>query len=246
MLLRKLFLIFILSCTAFFAHAQSKPVRYEQQAWAGWFSQFRFNKHFGLWADVEIHSADHFFNGFSQAGFRLAAIYYNNKSNKFTAGYGFTDFFPGENHAHVSLQEHFGWEQYQWYHTKQRTKLMQWIRAEQKFKNSTIDSHTASDSYSLTHKFRYNIFYQLSLNKKGFVPHGLALAVGNEIYLYHSPGGQNHLFDQDRLFLGFSYAVNRHDNLVFGVTNIFKENSAGTAYTNTSVLRVSLFQNFGF
>lgn len=246
MLLRKLFLFLLLLCTAFIARTQSKPVRYEQQAWAGWFPQVRLTRHFGLWADAEIHSADHFFNGFSQATFRLAATYYNNRNNKFTAGYGFTDFFPGENHPHVALQEHFGWEQYQWFHTKQRTKLMQWIRAEQKFRNSTIDSYTASADYTLTHKLRYNVFYQVALNKKGFVPHALALAMSNELYLYYSPDAHNHLFDQNRIFLGLSYAVNRHDNLVFGVTNIFQENSAGTAYTNTSVLRVSLFQNLGF
>lgn len=232
-------------CAAFIAHAQSKPVRYEQQAWAGWFPQIRFSKHFGLWADAEIHTADHYFNGFSQATVRLAATYYNNRSNKFTAGYGFTDLFPGENHPDVALQEHFGWEQYQCYHIRQKTKLMQWVRAEQKFRNSAIDSHTASSDYTLTHKLRYNIFYQVALNKKGLVPHALALAMGNELYLYYSPNAHNHLFDQNRIFLGFSYAVNGHDNLVFGITNILQENSAGTAYTNTNVLRVSLFQNFG-
>lgn len=242
---KKIFLVLVLMCIVFYTLAQSLPWRYEQQAWAGWFPQIRLSQHFGLWADAEIHTADHYFNGFSQATFRLAGTYYNKRANKFTAGYGFTDLFPGENHPDVALQEHFGWEQYQWFQNRQKNKLMQWIRAEQKFRNSAIDYHTSSSVFNLTHKLRYNIFYQLSLHKKGFVPHSLALAMGNELYLYYAPDAANHLFDQDRLFLGLSYAVNRHDNLVFGVTSIFQENGAGTAYIHTSVLRLSLFQQLG-
>jgi hypothetical protein len=77
------------------------------------------------------------------------------------------------------------------------------------------------------------------------VPKAISLALGEELYLYYAPRNHNHLFDQNRLFLGFSYAVNAHDNLVLGVINIIQENGAGTAYTDNNVFRLSLFQNIG-
>ncbi len=227
------------------AGAQDKPVSYVQQSWIGWYPQVKFSKHWGAWFDSELHTTDHYFNGFSQGILRLAGTYYNNKGNKFTAGYGYADYFPGDNHKFISIPEHYSWEQYQWFRNTRKHKLMQWLRMEQKFKQNVIDDYTADNSYTLTYKLRYNILYTLSLNKRGLVPGALSLALGNELYLYYGPHISNHLFDQNRVFIGFSYAVNNHDNFVFGVTNIFQENGAGNSYLNNNVLRVSLFQNIG-
>lgn len=224
-------------------YAQNKPVTYEQQSWAGWYPQVKFSKHWGIWFDSEIHTNDHYFNGFSQAVFRLAASYYNPAGNKFTAGYGYTDYFPGETHPTLSIPEHFTWEQYQWFGKGAKHKLMQWLRLEQKFKENLADDHTLAGTFTTTHRFRYNVFYTHSLSSKGLLPHALSLALGDELYLYYGAKISNHVFEQNRIFLGFSYALNPHDNLVFGITNIFQENVAGTAYTNLNVLRVSLFQN---
>jgi hypothetical protein len=69
--------------------------------------------------------------------------------------------------------------------------------------------------------------------------------MGDEIYLYYGPRVANHLFDQNRVFIGFSYAVNAHDNLVFGMMNMFQEDQSGNQYKNNNVLRLSLFQNIG-
>ena len=122
---------------------------------------------------------------------------------------------------------------------------MQWVRIEEKFKNDVIDNNTAAGTYTLTYKARYNFFYQVSLNKKGFVPKSLALAMGDELYLYYGPHIQNQVLDQNRVFLGFSYLVNAHDNLVFGVMNILQEDVSGTQFKDNNVLRVSFFQNIG-
>ena len=225
--------------------AQNKPVIYQQQSWAGYFPQIKLSKHWGLWIDAEVHSNDHYFNGFSQAVFRLAGTYYNNKQNKFTAGYGYTDYFPGDNHKYISIPEHFTWEQYQWYFYPGKSKIMQWIRLEQKFKEDVIDNYTAADTYTTTYRARYNFYCTLPLSKKGLKANTLAVALGNELYLYYAPHSPNHIFDQDRLFLGFSYAVNGHDNLVFGVMNMFQEDISGLQFKDNNVLRVSLFQNIG-
>lgn len=238
---KKIILPFLLFSLHSFA--QNKPVIYQQQSWAGWFPQVKFSQHWGIWFDSELHTNDHYFNGFSQTAFRLGLSYYNNKGNKFTVGYGYADYFPGENHQFVSIPEHHSWEQYQWFHNSKKQKLMQWLRLEQKFKGNVIDDHTPPTDYTLSYKLRYEIFYTLSLTKRGIIPGSLSLAAGNELYLYYGPHIPNHLFDQNRIFLGFSYAVNAHDNLVFGVSNIFQENGSGTGYMDMNVLRLSLFQN---
>ncbi len=120
---------------------------------------------------------------------------------------------------------------------------MQWVRMEQKFKENVIDNYTAAETYTLTYKIRYNIFCTIPLTKKGLVAHSLGLSLGDEIYLYYGPHIPNHVFDQNRVFVGFSYAVNSHDNLVFGLMNMLQEDGSGTQYKDNNVLRVSLFQS---
>ena len=88
------------------AIAQNKPFTYQQQSWAGWYPQVKFSKHWGAWVDAEVHTSDHYFNGFSQAIFRLAATYYNKRGNKFTGGLGYTDYLPGDNHKYISIMDH--------------------------------------------------------------------------------------------------------------------------------------------
>ncbi len=225
--------------------AQNKPVAYLQQSWLGYYPQIKLSQHWGLWFDSEIHTTDHYFNGVSQAVFRLAGTYYNKKQNKFTAGYGFTDYLPGDNHKYISIPEHFIWEQYQCYAYPGKSKIMQWFRLEQKFKEDVIDNYTPANTYTLTYKARYNFYCAMPLSKKGLKANTLAVAVGDELYLYYAPHLPNHLFDQNRIFLGFSYAVNSHDNLVFGVMNMYQEDVSGASFKDNNVLRVSLFQNIG-
>jgi hypothetical protein len=229
---------------AFSAGAQPKPVIYTQQSWVGYYPQLKFSKHWGIWFDSEIHTNDHYFNGFSQATFRLAGTYYNDKLNKFTAGYGYTNYFPGDDHAYISIPEHFAWQQYQWFAFTNKRKLMQWIRLEEKWKRDVADDHTAANTSTFTYKARYNIYCQLPLNKKGLIPHSLALAMGDELYLYYGPHTENHLFDQNRVFIGLSYSVNSHDNLVLGIMNMLQEDLSHQ-FKDNNVLRLSFFQNIG-
>ena len=239
--MRTLF-ISLLLLFSLYATAQNKRVLYQEQTWLGYSPQIKLSKHWGLWFDSEIHTNDHYFNGFSQATFRVAGTYYNRKNNKFTGGYGYTDFFPGENHAYISIAEHFAWEQYQWFRNTKKTKLMQWVRVEEKFKKNVVDNYTAADNSTLVYKARYNILYQISLSSKGMVPKALALSMGDELYLYYGPHVNNHLFDQNRIFIGLSYSVNAHDNLQVGVMNMLQEDLSGQ-FKDTNVLRFSFFQN---
>jgi len=72
------------------------------------------------------------------------------------------------------------------------------------------------------------------------------LALGDELYLYYGPHISNHVFDQNRIFLGFSYAVNKHDNFVFGYMNIQQQNAAATVMKISSIIKATLFLNIGY
>lgn len=226
--------------------AQQKQVVYEQQVWPGYSANIKFNNRWGIWLDGEAHTNDNYFNNFSQFNLRFAGTYFLKNGNKYTAGYGFADYLPSEGLKNISIPEHFLWQQFQWFNNTSKHKLMQWVRAEEKWKENVINDSTLANNYTSTYKIRYNIFYALPLNKSGFPPKSLSLAFGDELYLYYSPSLSNHVFDQNRVFIGFSYAVNKHDNFVFGYLNIQQQNTTATQMKISSILKATLFLNLGY
>jgi hypothetical protein len=226
--------------------AQQKLVVYEQQIWPGYNANIKFNSRWGIWLDGELHTNDHYFNNFSQFTLRFAGTYFLKNNNKFTAGYGYTDNLPGEGHKKIAIPEHQVWQQFQWFNNVSKYKLMQWLRLEQKWKENVLNDSTAADDYTNTYKIRYNIFYQLPLSRTGFGAKTLSLAFGDELYLYYSTTQSNHVFDQNRPFIGLSYAVNKHDYFVFGYMNIQQQNAAATQLKITSFIKATLFLNLGY
>jgi hypothetical protein len=226
--------------------AQQKSVVYEQQFWLGYNANIKLNSRWGIWLDGEIHTNDNYFNNFSQYTLRFAGTYFLKNNNKFTAGYGYTDYLPGEGHKNISIPEHQLWQQFQWFNNVSKHKLMQWVRLEQKWKENVLNDSTAANDYTNTYKFRYNIFYSLPLSKRGFNPKSLSLAFIDELYLYYGATIANHIFDQNRIFIGLSYAVNKHDNFVFGYMNIQQQNPAATQLRISSVIKATLFLNLGY
>ncbi len=225
--------------------AQKKLV-YEQQVWPGYNANIKFNNRWGIWLDGEVHTNSHYFDNFSQFTFRFAGTYFLKNKNRFTSGYGYTDNLPGEGHPNFSIPEHFLWEQFQFFNNSAKHKLMQWIRLEQKWKENILNDSTPANNYTNTYKIRYNVFYQVPLSKVGFEAKMLSFAMGDEMYLYYSPDLSNHVFDQNRLFIGLSYAVNKHDNFVFGYLNIQQQNAAATQIKISSIVKATLFLNVGF
>lgn len=223
--------------------AQAKQITHANQVWYGYYPQLRLSKHYGLWADFELHQKDHFVSNLSQSVFRLAGTYYINDNSKLTAGYTFIDYYPAEKHLHISQPEHAGWQQVQWFTNYRKKKMMQWIRLEERFRRNVIDDYTLANSYTYTWRARYNIYYTLPLSKKGIAAHKISAAIGDEIYINFGKHIVNNYLDQNRIFLGFSYMVNSHDNLVFGYMNSFQQQPAGNQYKAMNVVRLSFFEN---
>lgn len=244
--MKYLFFWILLFVSPLVSFAQSKQVVHEQQVWSGYNANIKFNSRWGLWLDGELHTSDNYFNNFSQFTLRFAGTYFLKNNNKFTAGYGFSDYFPAEGYQKISIPEHFLWQQFQWFNNASKYKLMQWVRLEQKWKENVLNDSTVANSFTNTDKLRYNIFYQIPLSKQGFHAKSLSLAMGEELYLYYSPTLSNHVFDQNRVFVGFSYAVNKLDNLVFGYLNIQQQNPIATTLKISSVIKATLFLNLGY
>ena len=171
------------------------------------------------------------------------ATYYLNDYAKLTAGYAYINHFPAEGHLNVSQPEHRPWQQFQWHTKYPKLRLMQWFRLEERYRRKILNNDELADGYNFNFRMRYNILALFPLSKKKFQPNTVSVVLNDEVHVNFGKQIVNNYFYQNRIFAGFAYHVNKHDNLQFGYMNVFQQLAAGNKYRSNNMLRVFYFHN---
>jgi hypothetical protein len=233
--------IFLLYSTPSFS--QAKTTTNINQAWMGYFNQTRFSNKWGMWADLHLRTKEDFFSNLSVGIARIGLTYYVSDAVKLTAGYGYVNFFPGDNHSKISQPEHRPWQQIQWHTKYTKTRTMQILRLEERYRRKILNDSTLADGYSFNWKLRYNFLFQVPLSKKGPEPKTWSFILNNEVHINFGKQIVNNYFDQNRFFLGFAYHTNKVDNVQVGYMNVFQQLAAGNQYRSIHAARVFYFHN---
>ncbi len=234
---------FLLISIAISGYAQTKTTTSENQIWAGYFNQTRLSDKWGFWAEAQVRTKENFVNDLSTAIARVGATYYLNDDAKLTAGYAYINHFPAEGHLNVSQPEHRPWQQFQWHTKYPKLRLMQWFRLEERYRRKILNNDELADGYNFNFRMRYNILALFPLSKKKFQPNTVSVVLNDEVHVNFGKQIVNNYFDQNRIFAGFAYHVNKHDNLQFGYMNVFQQLAAGNKYRSNNMLRVFYFHN---
>lgn len=237
-----LFFFFLISSPVLFSQSQ-KSTAHTQQVWLGYFNQTRFSDKLGIWVDMQLRTKEDFFTNFSQGIARVGLTWYINDATKFTIGYARINHFPADSHGQISQPEHRPWQQIQW-HTKYGNKrMMQWIRLEERFRRKILNDSTLANGYNFNYRLRYNLLYEVPLNKRGIIPGSFSFFVNDELHINFGAQISNNYFDQNRFFLGLKYQVNTRDNIQLGYMNVFQQLPAGNNFRSINGLRLFYFQN---
>ena len=243
MVKEKFLLYFVFACAIPALSYSQKKITREQQVWLGYFNQSRFSKKWGLWTDFHLRTKEDFVNQFSQAVVRGGITYYLNDVTKITVGDSYIWHFPADNHKAVTQPEHRPWQQLQWHTTYPRTRTMQWLRLEERFRRNVVNDSTLGEENNFNFRIRYNFLLQVPLTKTKVKAGDFSFILNNEIHINFGEKIVYNTFDQNRFFAGFAYHVNSHDNLQFGYMNLFQQQASGSSYRYLHVARVFYFHN---
>ncbi|MEO6316647.1 MAG: DUF2490 domain-containing protein [Chitinophagaceae bacterium] len=244
---RTLTIILLLTIAA--GHLCAQPLKSTEnieQIWMGYSGQARFTNKWGMWADFHLRTKEELTNSFSQSILRLGLTYYVNNNTKFTLGYGRIFIYPGDNHKGITQTEHRPWQQLQWHTAFKKTKLMQWIRLEERFRRKIATDSTLGDGHNFNWRLRYNIWYEIPLLNDGVLAHSVSFIANDELHINFGKEIVYNYYDQNRLFLGLKYQVSKSSNVQFGYMNLFQQLSPGNRYKNIHAARIFFFQNFDF
>ncbi|MBL7815041.1 MAG: DUF2490 domain-containing protein [Saprospiraceae bacterium] len=216
----------------------------EEQTWLGMFNQVRLSNRWGLWHDIHFRLKDNFIKEPSQFLIRVGPTFYINDDVRFTVAYNFINHFPDETHKNISQPEHRPFQQIQWYARYGKTRLMQWIRLDERFRRKIKNDNELADGYNFNWRVRYNFALFIPLSKKGLAPKTLQLLLNDEIMVNAGKNIVYNYFDQNRFFAGFNYQFTKESQLQFGYMNLFQQQAAGNKYRQQHTIRLFYFHNF--
>jgi hypothetical protein len=230
----------ILCASAGFTQAK-KTTTDAQQIWLGYFNQTRLTDKFGVWGDFHLRTKEGFVNNFSQSIARLGLTYYVNDATKLTAGYAYISHYPSEGHTNVTQPEHRPWQQVQWHTKYAKTRMMQWLRLEERYRHKILNDSTLANGYNFNFKIRYNLFYEIPFSQSP--TNKFSFVINDEVHVNFGKQIVYNYFDQNRFFLGLKFNTASHDNFQLGYMNLFQQLPSGNTYRNNHVIRLFYFQN---
>ena len=223
--------------------AQQKQTTHIRQSWFGYVSQTRVADHWGVWLDLHLRTKEDFVNDLSTSIIRPGITYFANDRLRFTLGYAYVNFFPAEEHSGVSQPEHRPWQQVYWSMQGKRSRVINTIRLEERYRRKIKNADELGDGYNFNFRARYNTALLLPLSRNAFAPNTLSVALNNELMVNFGKQIVNNYFDQNRLLLGFAYHVSATDYLQFGYMNLFQQLAAGNRYKMFHVARAYFYHN---
>ncbi|MFW2475312.1 MAG: DUF2490 domain-containing protein [Sediminibacterium sp.] len=223
--------------------AQPKTTSHASQVWLAYFNQTRLSNKWGLWGDFQIRTREDLVSHFSTGIARVGLTYFVDDNVRLTLGYGYINNYPANDNIKLSQPEHRPWQQVQWFTKNKRTRLIQYIRLEERYRKRYLSNTELDNSWAFNFRMRYNILYQIPLTADGLIPKKLSAIINDELHINFGKEIVNNYFDQNRFFLGLNYQLDANQNLQFGYLNTFIQTAGGNQYRNINALRVAFLQN---
>lgn len=222
----------------------SAQTSHAQESWWDYLNQNRLSTKWGSWLDVQLKLNNGFVQSKNESEYTAGASYFANSQFKYTAALTYINLFP--NSAHVdNTKEIRPWAMAQLNTSNSYSRWMQWIRIEERFRETIADKH-ATGNYDLSTRVRYQILAQFPLTAHKYEKGSVSFVTSEELYLNFGKNIVYNTFDQNRVFIGFYYFMNRNNILQLGYTNLFQKFNAPNKYFQSDILRISVFNNIDF
>jgi len=226
---------FFLLAAAIITFSAGAQTQHQNSGWLFLLNNTKISEKWGIYADVQVRSADNWEN-VRNLLIRPGVTYYANGKNEFTLGY-----LLNETYTHLdgavdnTLTEHRIWEQYVYKHKISTISVSHRFRVEQRF----IERAAKEDLFA--QRFRYFVRFVLPLEKnKQTFTRGFYAALQNELFfnVQHQNELNNKLFDQNRGYVAMGYRLNKSWDMEIGYMNQSVKGLTSNTVNNVAQLAV--------
>ena len=208
----------------------------DNMVWVGYFSMIKINDKWSLNSDAQFRTRNEVKN-YSQALLRKGLSYKLNEKVDVTLGLAHFRFFITNDKTRGEWRP---WQEIKISDQIGKIKLSHRFRVEQRF-NETVKNREATNDYQFNFRFRYRFDLRYPILKENKSGNNIYALIGNEIMVNAGNNISNNYFDQDRLYVGVNYEINKKIALQLQYMHIWQQASNGLTLNSNEVIRFNIY-----
>lgn len=232
------FLIFIFFSTFLFGQ---KNVENQQLLWYGYYNKLQINQNWVLKSEVQER---HFYQPLVQHQLVFRTNLDRRILDDINVSLGFVVFLQSPNDPESEstlmvpeLRTDFGFnakKKYKYFNVNQRFKV------EARFFHQTENNELVGGYQFSNFRMRYQLGLDIPLIKKQDAEK-LILKIKDEVMFNFGKNIVKNVFDQNRIYIGLNYPMNKNLAFEAGYLNWFQQRPSGTDFYNRDIIRFSVF-----
>ena len=232
------FLIFIFFSTFLFGQ---KNVENQQLLWYGYYNKLQINQNWVLNSEVQER---HFYQPLVQHQLVFRTNLDRRILDDINVSLGFVVFLQSPNDPESEstlmvpeLRTDFGFnakKKYKYFNVNQRFKV------EARFFHQTDNNELVGGYQFSNFRMRYQLGLNIPLIKKQDAEK-LILKIKDEVMFNFGKNIVKNVFDQNRIYIGLNYPMNKNLAFEAGYLNWFQQRPSGTDFYNRDIIRFSVF-----
>ena len=232
------FLIFIFFSTFLFGQ---KNLENQQLLWYGYYNKLQINKNWVLNSEVQER---HFYQPLVQHQLVFRTNLDRRILDDINVSLGFVVFLQSPNDPESEstlmvpeLRTDFGFnakKKYKYFNVNQRFKV------EARFFHQTENNELVGGYQFSNFRMRYQLGLDIPLIKKQDAEK-LILKIKDEVMFNFGKNIVKNVFDQNRIYIGLNYPMNKNLAFEAGYLNWFQQRPSGTDFYNRDIIRFSVF-----
>ena len=232
------FLIFIFFSTFLF---EQKNVENQQLLWYGYYNKLQINQNWVLKSEVQER---HFYQPLVQHQLVFRTNLDRRILDDINVSLGFVVFLQSPNDPESEstlmvpeLRTDFGFnakKKYKYFNVNQRFKV------EARFFHQTENNELVGGYQFSNFRMRYQLGLDIPLIKKQDAEK-LILKIKDEVMFNFGKNIVKNVFDQNRIYIGLNYPMNKNLAFEAGYLNWFQQRPSGTDFYNRDIIRFSVF-----
>lgn len=232
------FLIFIFFSTFLFGQ---KNVENQQLLWYGYYNKLQINQNWVLNSEVQER---HFYQPLVQHQLVFRTNLDRRILDDINVSLGFVVFLQSPNDPESEstlmvpeLRTDFGFnakKKYKYFNVNQRFKV------EARFFHQTENNELVGGYQFSNFRMRYQLGLNIPLIKKQDAEK-LILKIKDEVMFNFGKNIVKNVFDQNRIYIGLNYPMNKNLAFEAGYLNWFQQRPSGTDFYNRDIIRFSVF-----
>ena len=208
----------------------------DNMLWLGYYNSIIINSKWSVNSDLQFRTKNEV-KDYSQALVRADVSY--KLKDRLTISVGFAHF------RYFLTKEKTRGEWRPWQELKLtdkvgNCKLTHRLRVEQRF-NETVKNLEATNNYQFNFRFGYRLDLRYPVIKEKETGNNLFLLVGNEVMVNAGNNINYNYFDQDRLYAGINYELNKKVSFQIQYMHIWQQASNGLTLYSNNVLRFNIY-----